>query len=141
MVAEEQHHHRVLLLGEVVQQVLQGLVGLFRQAQVLLGLGVLPGGLLHPHGGLEILVLVAAVVLDGDPEEEQGLSLLSVLILVDELVVGGDVAGEAVGEGAVHVEGGDVDKLVEAQVGVGGVTAPGVPVAGVHRHAAVAVAL
>ena len=48
------------------------------------------------------------MVLDGDPEEEQGLSLLAVLILVDELVVGGNVAGEAVGEGAVHVEGGDI---------------------------------
>ena len=58
---------------------------------------------------LEILVLVAAVILDGDPEEEQGLPLLPVLILVDELVVGGNVAGEAVGEGAVHVEGGDID--------------------------------
>ena len=125
MVAEQEDHGGLLHLGEVVDQILEGLVALVHQGEVLVhrleAVFQLPG---EPHllGQVRPRHLIGRVVLHGHVEEEQGLPLLLLLVPADQVLIVapvGDVAGARVPphvrpilEIALEID------LIEAVVGV-----------------------
>ena len=125
MVPKHEDDGGLLLLGEVVHQHLEGLVRLVGQGQVLLRHGVLARLVGELDLGGVVLHGVAAVVLDGDVEQEQGLSRLLVLKLPDDLSEVGPVAHVAVLQGLLHVHVLAALEVVEAQPGIGLVPLPG----------------
>ena len=142
LVIPEHNHDGGLVKGpEILHQGAEGRVGLARQGEVLLRHGVLPRRV--GYGDLRRVVRhgIAAVVLDGDVEQEQRLPFLLVLKLPDNLFKVGLVADVAVLEGLGHIHVVAALVGVEAQPGVGPVSLPRGPLPGVEGQGGIALRL
>ena len=104
-----------------------GPVRLIGQGQILLRHGIFPRRVRQPHLGGVVLHGIAAVVLDGHIEQEQGLPLRLVLKLPDDLLKIGAVADIAVLHALGHIHVLPALELVKAQPGIGPVPLPGGP--------------
>ena len=138
MVSEHDDDGGLLIGGEVVHQLFEILVGLVGQGQVLLRPGVLAGAVGEGHFGGVVRLLIAAVVLIGDVEEEQGLPGLLVLKLPDDLLEVGVVAGVGVLDELGHIQVLAELHLVEPQQRIGLIPVPGLHLSGVEGQGAIA---
>ena len=94
VVAEEADHGGLLHLGKIGDQLLQGLVALIDQVEILVHRVELPlvlSGKPDFPGEVGPLAGVAAVVLHGHVEEEEGFALLFGLVAGDEVFIVGPV--------------------------------------------------
>ena len=141
MIPEHNHDGGLVKDPEILHQGAEGRVGLARQGEVLLRHGVLPRRV--GYGDLRRVVRhgIAAVVLDGDVEQEQRLPFLLVLKLPDNLFKVGLVADVAVLEGLGHIHVVAALVGVEAQPGVGPVSLPRGPLPGVEGQGGIALRL
>ena len=141
VVAEHEDDGVLLIVPQLLEQVLDGVVGLLQAGQILGGFLVLllVGVPVQPDGLAVVgaLVGVAAVVLHGDAEEEEGGVALPVLQLVQnklEHLLVGDVLAQEVLLGVVLNE----RALGKAQLVIDPVSGPAVGVVGMGGDAGVA---
>ena len=138
MVPEHDDDGGLLLLLEILHQGAEGLVRLIGQGEVLLRHGVPAGRIGEGHLGRVVLHRVATMVLNGDVEQEEGLSLLLVLKLPDNLVKIRLVTHIPVLKGLGHIHAIAVFVVVKAQIGIGPVPLPGGLLPGVEGQGIVA---
>ena len=144
VVAEEEDQGGLLHLGEVAEQVFEGLIALVHQGQILVDrveAALQRPGEPHLPGQVRPRHLVGGVVLHGHVEEKQRLPRLLLLIPADQVLVValvGDIAGFFVPPHVLPVLEVPLKVyLVKAEIPVNRGTAPAGGAVGVGGHGAV----